>query len=222
MTKFAKFTTVKIEVTDDKKVNEKSGEYALNGENVNIACVGEQKTDYARNYRHKQKEVGRIIRVDHAGEHGAIKIYQAQLFFARYFYQDLVPQLKEMLEHEKNHHQIFSAFLKSRQIRTCYALPIWAIGGYLLGIVTAMLGKNAISICTYAIESTVLRHLDWQLGFLKKVDSSAYRVVESIKMDEEEHRYFGEQTLKRTWLYYPIFYIVRLSTRFAIWLSTKL
>jgi 3-demethoxyubiquinol 3-hydroxylase len=168
------------------------------------------------------KEVERILRVDHAGEYGAINIYTAQLLIARLFYKDIVPQLEEMLSHEKVHFNIFNNLLISRSIRRCYAIHFWALGGFSLGLVTAIIGRNAIWVCTNSIESTVLHHLEWQLDFLSKNDIEAHAAVSSIKADEEAHQEFGQTNGKNSLGYKLIFYAVRRTTEFAIWLSTKL
>jgi len=167
-------------------------------------------------------EVERILRVDHAGELGAINIYRKQLFVARYLYKDTVPILEEMLGHEIGHFNTFDSLLKRRGIRHCYALRLWAFGGAVLGLVTALLGRNAIWVCTNSIETTVLHHLEWQLEFLSKYDVEAYDAVHSIKAEEEAHRELGENNGVNSIIYRPIFYLVRKSTELAIWLSTKL
>lgn len=168
------------------------------------------------------KEIERIIRVDHAGERGAIGIYSAQLVVARVLYKDLVPVLEAMLLHEREHYATFNRLLNSRRIRHCYGLGLWAFGGAVLGTLTALLGRNAIWVCTNSIETTVLHHLEWQLAFLNKHDAEAYAAVLSIKSDEEEHREMGRSNGKESFLYKPIFWLVQRSTEFAIWLSTKL
>lgn len=168
------------------------------------------------------KEVERILRVDHAGEYGAINIYKAQLFIARIFYRDIVLQLEEMLSHEKVHFSTFNKILVARSIRRCYAIHLWAFGGFLLGLFTALIGRNAIWVCTNSIESTVLHHLEWQLDFLSKNDSEVHQAVLSIKADEEAHQEFGQANGKSSLVYKPIFYIVRQATEIAIWLSSKL
>lgn len=168
------------------------------------------------------KEVNRIIRVDHAGEYGAINIYKAQSLIAKRFYKDIYLTLQEMLKHEKEHYLTFSQLLEKRRIRSCYAIKFWAIGGFLLGLFTAIMGRNAIWICTYAIETTVLHHLESQLKFLKEHDIEAYDAVLSIKSDEEEHRDLGKNHGEDTWLFKPIYFLVKKSTTFAIWISTKL
>ncbi|PNE01599.1 ubiquinone biosynthesis protein Coenzyme Q7 Coq7 family protein [Alcanivorax sp. MD8A] len=168
------------------------------------------------------KEVERIIRVDHAGERGAIGIYSAQLLVSRLLYKDLVKALEEMLSHEREHYATFNRLLKEREIRHCYGLTVWALGGWVLGIITAILGRNAIWICTNSIETTVLHHLHWQLAFLELHDAEAYAAVLSIKQDEEEHQEMGETNGSDSIVYKPIFWLVQWSTKFAIWLSTKL
>ncbi|MBQ4880644.1 demethoxyubiquinone hydroxylase family protein [Pseudoalteromonas luteoviolacea] len=168
------------------------------------------------------KEVQRIIRVDHAGEFGAINIYRAQRTVAKLLYKDIVEQLDDMLHHEKEHFDTFNSWLEQNSVRHCYALWFWAIGGYFLGLVTALLGRKSIWVCTHAVESTVLHHLDWQLSYLSKHDPSAYEAVLSIKQEEEAHQSLGLLNGSNSLVYSPIRLVVKYSTKFEIWLSTKL
>jgi len=168
------------------------------------------------------KEVERIIRVDHAGEFGAISIYRAQRTIASFFYKDIVDKLDEMLAHEKEHFNTFNDWLKKNKVRHCYAIWFWSFGGYILGFITAILGRKAIWVCTNAVETTVLHHLDWQLAYLKEHEVNAYQAVLSIKKDEEEHQEFGSLNGSDSKRYLPIKWVVKYSTKFAIWLSTKL
>lgn len=168
------------------------------------------------------REVERILRVDHAGEYGAIHIYRAQRFIARRFYPDIVSEFDEMLAHEREHFRRFDEILSRRSIRHCYVLKLWALGGLLLGSFTALLGRNAIWVCTYSIESTVLHHLEWQLEFLDRHDREVFDAVQSIQADEEEHRDKGLKYGTSPDAHRCIFWVVRRATEFAIWLSTKL
>lgn len=167
-------------------------------------------------------EVERILRVDHAGEYGAIHIYKAQLFIARLFYQDIVWQLEEILAHEIVHLRTFNTILVARSIRRCYAIHLWALGGFLLGLFTALLGRNAIWVCTNSIESTVLQHLEWQLEFLSNNDLEVYAAVLGIKADEEAHQKCAHANGKSSLIYRPIFYMVKRITEWAIGLFTRL
>jgi ubiquinone biosynthesis monooxygenase Coq7 len=167
-------------------------------------------------------EVERIMRVDHAGEFGAIQIYRAQRLVAKLFYRDIVAQLDVMLEHEQAHFGLFDGWLKTNKVRHCYALWFWAAGGFMLGLFTALLGRKAIWVCTDAIESTVLHHLVGQLDFLQQHDTAAYQAVLSIKTDEEDHQQHGATHGSKSWIYWPIHWVVKSTTTTAIWLSTKL
>jgi 3-demethoxyubiquinol 3-hydroxylase len=172
--------------------------------------------------RIKVQEIERILRVDHAGEYGAINIYTAQLIVSRVLYKDIVLKLEEMIAHERKHFETFDNLLVNRSIRHCYALRLWAFGGFSLGLITAIIGRNAIWICTDSIETTVLNHLVGQLEFLHKHDALAYDAVLSIKADEESHQDFGHSNSTESFINKPLFFTVQKSTELAIWLSTKL
>jgi ubiquinone biosynthesis monooxygenase Coq7 len=167
--------------------------------------------------------VDQILRVDHAGECGAIRIYRSQIAVARILHPDCVADLSRMLDHELRHFQTFDSLLKARGIRSCHALPLWMIGGALLGTFTALMGKKAIWVCTAAIENTVNEHLDHQVAVLAATDSEALAAVESIRRDEQEHedhavRHGGESR----GLYRVLRWLVKGATSTAIWMSTKL
>ena len=169
------------------------------------------------------QNVEQILRVDHAGECGAIRIYRSQIAVARLLHPQCVDALEEMLEHELRHFHTFDAILKSRGIRTCYALPLWMAGGLMLGSFTALLGERAIWVCTAAIESTVNEHLNHQMVVLAATDPEALSAVESIRRDEEAHESHAiNQGGDGHGLYRPLRWFVKGATSVAIWLSTKL
>lgn len=167
--------------------------------------------------------VNQILRVNHAGERGAICIYSAQIFVSRLLYPECVAPLSEMLGHEKRHHATFESLLHARSTRPCYALPLWSLGGLLPGALTALAGQKAIWVCTAAIERTVNEHLDQQVEFLASRDPEALAAVQSIRRDEEAHEehavhYGGESS----GIYAALRWVIRGATSIAIWLSTKL
>lgn len=168
------------------------------------------------------KEIQRILRLDQAGEYGAIHIYSAQLLIARILYKNIVSKLEEMILHEKEHYQTFNNLLIARSMQPFQIIKLWAGGGFILGLLTAILGRRAIWICTDAVETTVLHHLEWQLEFLSKHDLEVHKAVLSIVDDEKSHQEFGQSHGKNSPLYTPIFFVVQKSTEFAIWLSAKL
>ncbi len=168
------------------------------------------------------KEIERILRLDHAGEYGAIRIYSAQLLIARIFYKDIVPNLEEMISHEREHFKTFDDLLVSRSMNPFSILKLWGVGGFLMGLFTALVGRKAIWVCTAAVETTVLHHLEWQLDFLQQHDPEVRDAVISIITDEESHQQFGETHGSNSLMYKPISSIIKRSTAFAIWLSTIL
>ena len=168
------------------------------------------------------KEIEHILKLDQAGEYGAIYIYSAQLLIARILYKNIVSTLEEMISHEKEHYKTFTDLLEARSMQPFHTIKLWAVGGFVLGFLTAILGRKTIWICTDAVETTVLDHLEWQLEFLSKNDSEAHAAVFSIVADEKAHQEFGQSHGENSLFYAPIFFIVKKSTEFAIWLSAKL
>src|SRR6186997_2842144 len=110
--------------------------------------------------------IARIVRVNHAGEYGAIRIYSAQIAVAEWRCRDVVPTLQAMLVHERKHCVAFLSAMPERNSRPCRVMSLWSWGGWLLGCMTALMGRQAIWICTAAVEAAVHRHLDDQLHFL--------------------------------------------------------
>lgn len=141
------------------------------------------------------RTIGRILKVNHAGEHGAIRIYRSQIAVARWRCADVVPALEEMLAHEVRHRARFAEAMPPRHAKPCRMLFLWAIGGRLLGACTALLGRNAIWACTAAVEEAVHRHLNDQLSFLADRDSELYAVIDSIKLEELSHLDHAERNL---------------------------
>lgn len=167
--------------------------------------------------------VEQILRVNHAGERGAICIYRSQVAVSRLFYPVCVAALTEMLSHEERHYQTFDAILKTRGIRPCHALALWAVGGWILGAMTALLGEHAIWACTAAIEQTVNNHLVSQITFLQSNDAEVLSAVESIRRDEQAHEDHANRSGGQGGGTLVILrWFIASATSFAIWLSTKL
>src|SRR5215467_13868869 len=137
--------------------------------------------------------VARIVRVNHAGEYGAIRIYRAQIAVARRLYPDIARDLGEMLEHEIRHCAVFSAAMPARHSRPCRLISLWSTGGALLGFLTALTGRQGIWTCTAAVEAAVHRHLDDQLGFLATRDPQLQEIIESIRSEELAHLRYAEE-----------------------------
>lgn len=165
--------------------------------------------------------LGRIVRVNHAGEFGAIRIYSAQMFVSRLFWTDCIPALSEMLADERRHCTLFRAAMPLRQSRPCRAMYLWSCGGWLLGFVTALLGRRGIWACTAAVEATVHRHLDDQLQFLKDRDTELYQIILSIRDEELAHLQHAEERLLHSSApLRALRGVISFATDCLIWLST--
>lgn len=134
---------------------------------------------------------GRILKVNHAGEQGAVSIYSGQIFMARFTAKFLVPELLTFRAHEEKHRAIFYNELRRRGLKRCKSYWLCAAGGYVLGIGTGLFGANAISLTTVAVERTVLRHLRHQTELLAD-DADAISAISSILSEEQEHHDAGE------------------------------
>ena len=104
-----------------------------------------------------KKTLEEIIRVDHAGERGAIKIYEGQLLALKTIKQDefLKNKIEKMKEQEKEHLEYFEKEINKRKIKPTSLLPLWDIMGITLGFGTAMLGKKAAMLCTASVEEVI-------------------------------------------------------------------
>ena len=116
-----------------------------------------------------KKILEEIIRVDHAGERGAIKIYEGQLLALKTLKQDeaLKRQIEEMKIHETEHYEYFEEQIRQRNIKPTKFLPIWDLLGVSLGFGTAILGKKAAMLCTASVEEVIDGHYQnqtYQLG----------------------------------------------------------
>jgi len=129
----------------------------------------------------------RIIKVNHAGEHGAINIYSGQIFMARLTARGMVTQLTEFRSHEQRHRAIFGAELQRRGRPRCRSYWLCGFGGLVLGLITGLFGARAIAATTVAVESVVLRHLEQQLVVLQGNDSAAVAAISAIVSEEQQH-----------------------------------
>ena len=165
---------------------------------------------------------GRILKVDHAGENGAIHIYAAQILVARLTAPELVPELHEFKSHEQRHRDIFAAELQRRGVSRCRSYLLCGFGGWCLGLITGLLGRRAICATTVAVERVVLRHLEHQLIRLRG-DTLAVQAIESIVHEEREHhdRSAALAQQGRVWLKL-LTPIVAAATEAVIWLGMKL
>jgi ubiquinone biosynthesis monooxygenase Coq7 len=163
-----------------------------------------------------------ILRVDHAGEFGAIQIYRAQRRVARWRAPELLEFLERTLEDERGHRLEFERLMQERGVQQCRALPLWAIGGSLLGASTAIMGRSAILICTEAVERTVHRHLQDQVAWVSARDGEIATALVRIQAEEMahlEHVDVGEPNRRSSTLFL-LDRLVSTATEALIWTST--
>lgn len=165
----------------------------------------------------------RVMKVDHAGEHGAICIYRAQLWCARWRAPDMVGELEGFLVHERRHRALFGAELARRGRRRCRSYHLCGLGGFVLGAVTGLLGRRAIAATTVAIETVVLRHMHEQVAGLRAGDPAAAATLRDVIADEQEHHDLSGRRLAPPGLWPRIINpVVEASTEAVIWLGMRL
>jgi ubiquinone biosynthesis monooxygenase Coq7 len=163
---------------------------------------------------------GRILKVNHAGEHGAVNIYSGQIFMARLTAPRLVNELAEFRSHEQRHRAVFWAELQRRGRPRCRSYWLCGFGGYALGLLTGMLGSNAIAATTVAVEQVVLRHLEQQLSTLRGTDPEAITAISSIVSEEHEHHSRSAAQVSGSKFWATVLTpIVSASTEAVIWLG---
>ena len=174
--------------------------------------------------RSSDEQVKRMIRVNHAGEYGAKRIYAGQL--AVLGKSKLAPLLQEMADQEQKHLDVFSDMLVKRRVRPTALMPLWHVCGYALGAATALLGEKAAMACTVAVESVIDEHYAAQEKQLGTQEPALKTIVSEFRADEKEHHdtaetYILENGAESSPLYPILTNIVVYQTKLAIWLSTR-
>jgi ubiquinone biosynthesis monooxygenase Coq7 len=135
--------------------------------------------------------VERMIRVDHAGEYGAKRIYQGQLaVLGRGDKGDL---LRRMQAQEQHHLDTFSGLVADRRVRPTALLPLWHVAGFMLGAATAAMGARAAMACTVAVEEAIDEHYSRQSAALGDDEAGLRDTIETFRAEELEHRDIGLQ-----------------------------
>ena len=133
--------------------------------------------------------VERIIRVDHAGEYGAARIYEGQLaVMGRGPKGDLIRHMKAQ---EQHHLDTFTGLIRTRRVRPTALLPLWHIAGYALGAATAALGERAAMACTVAVEEAIDEHYAAQAASLGDYEADLRGSIGQFRDEEQEHRDIG-------------------------------
>ncbi len=159
----------------------------------------------------------KILKVNHAGEFGAVNIYRAQIFVSRLLHRPYVPLLESFMADEQRHMAGFWGEIQRRNGVRCKSYWLCGLGGWFMGFVSALCGKAGVMACTWAVESVVVSHLHNQLAYLHgKNDHEAHHTVHSILQDEENHRDVGGAEGGHNILYGPFRFAISLFTEGVI------
>jgi 3-demethoxyubiquinol 3-hydroxylase len=165
----------------------------------------------------------RALRVNHAGEHGAVSIYKAQIWMSMLRAPLLVHELTDFLAHEMRHRRIFGDELARRGVRRCRSWHLCSVGGFVLGTVTGLMGPRAVAATTVAVEQVVLGHLERQCSELRSADPEAVAAVQCIVDDERRHHDGAALQLGApSALDRALMAGVRAATESVIWLGMRL
>ena len=162
----------------------------------------------------------RIIRVDHAGEYGARRIYEGQLAVLGHR-ADAAP-IRHMAEQERRHLQAFDQLIAERKVRPSALHPLWHVAGYALGAATALMGREAAMACTVAVEEVIDEHYARQAEALGKEEPELKTLIEEFRREEVEHRDTGlAEGAERAPAYELLKGAIKAGSRLAIWLAER-
>ena len=172
-----------------------------------------------------KKILEEIIRVDHAGERGAIKIYEGQLLALKTVKQDesLKEKIELMKKHELEHLEYFEKEIQKRDVKPTRFLPLWDLMGVALGFGTVLMGKKAAMLCTASVEEVIEDHYENQIKKLGNDEINLKSKIEKFKNDEIEHKNIAyEAGATNKGLYGTLDKIIKTGSRIAITISEKI
>ena len=171
------------------------------------------------------KRVQEFIRVDHAGERGAVKIYEGQLLALSTIVknEDLKKKIEDMKEHETEHCQFFENEIKKRNIQPTKFLPLWDLLGVGLGFGSTLLGKKAAMLCTASVEEVIDKHYLNQINQLGPDEEELKKKITKFRQDELDHKDIAyEEGATKKGLYAIMDRIIKTGSKLAINISEKI
>ena len=172
-----------------------------------------------------KKKIEEFIRVDHAGERGAIKIYEGQLLALNTFVKDnsLKKIVEEMKNHEKEHLNYFENEIKKRNIEPTKLLPLWDLLGVTLGFGSTIMGKKAAMLCTASVEEVIDNHYQNQIKQLENDEKKLKDKIIKFREDELHHKNIAyEEGAKKNGFYSILDKIIKTGSKLAIRISEKI
>jgi len=170
-------------------------------------------------------KVEEFIRVDHAGERGAIKIYEGQLLALNTFVKDdnLKKTIQEMKDQEKEHCNYFENEIKIRNIKPTKLMPLWDLLGVGLGFGSTLLGKKAAMLCTASVEEVIDEHYEKQINQLKPDEKILKEKIKKFRLDELHHKDIAyEKGATKKGVYKILDRIIKTGSKVAINISEKI
>ena len=171
------------------------------------------------------KKVEEFIRVDHAGERGAVKIYEGQLLALSTFVKDdsLKKTIEEMKVHEVEHCQFFENEIRKRNIKPTKFLPLWDLLGVGLGFGSTLLGKKAAMLCTASVEEVIDKHYLDQINQLGTDEKELKKKIIKFREDELHHKDIAyDKGATKKGLYSLMDKIIKTGSKIAINISEKI
>ena len=171
------------------------------------------------------KKVEEFIRVDHAGERGAVKIYEGQLLALSTFVKDdsLKKTIEEMKVHEVEHCQFFENEIRKRNIKPTKFLPLWDLLGVGLGFGSTLLGKKAAMLCTASVEEVIDKHYLDQINQLGTDEKELKKKIIKFREDELHHKDIAyDKGATKKGLFGILDKVIKTSSRIAITISEKI
>jgi ubiquinone biosynthesis monooxygenase Coq7 len=167
------------------------------------------------------ERVAQMLRVDHAGEHGAVKIYEGQL--AVLGHRPVGAVIRRMAQQEQAHLDTFDRLLPERRVRPTALSPLWSVAGFALGAATALLGERTAMACTVAVEEVIDEHYAEQVRELGYSEPELAATLDEFRRDELAHRDEGlAHDAERAPAYELLTAAIKSGSRLAIWLSTRI
>ena len=172
-----------------------------------------------------KSKIEEFIRVDHAGERGAVKIYEGQLLALNTFVKDenLKKTIEEMKIHEKEHCEFFENEIKRRKIKPTKFLPLWDLLGVGLGFGSTILGKKAAMLCTASVEEVIDKHYQNQINQLEDDEKELKSKIIKFREDEIHHKDIAyEEGATKDGIYSIMDKIIKTGSKIAIGISEKI
>jgi len=172
-----------------------------------------------------KKKIEEFIRVDHAGERGAIKIYEGQLLALNTVVKnyELKKKIEEMQLHEREHCDYFEKEIKRRNIKPTKFLPLWDLLGVGLGFGSTLIGKKAAMLCTASVEEVIDKHYQNQINQLENDEKELKSKIVKFRNDEIHHKDIAyKEGATKDGLYSIMDKIIKTGSKIAIRISEKI